>query len=261
MYDVDDALWRRDSFVDHDRLSRRVYRRFLNNLAAADTILAGNHFLRDWIAQHVDPINIRLIPTCVNTAAYTPRFEPDEKESDQPFTLAWIGSASTMQALEQRADLFEHLGRTCEPVRLRVIADACPRFDRLDTEAVAWSPTTEADALAGADVGVSWLPDDDWSRGKCGLKILQYMAAGLPVIANPVGVHPEMIEHERSGFLASTADEWTDAVRTLERDPDRRVAMGRRAREIVEARYDVRQWIGVFERALTGASPAMKATA
>ena len=104
-------------------------------------------------------------------------------------------------------------------VRLRMICDRFLRFDSLPVVDVPWSEATEAADVAAADVGISWIPDDLWSRGKCGLKVLQYQAAGLPVVANPVGVHPEMIRPGVDGFLASTPDEWVEAVRTAGRRP------------------------------------------
>ena len=69
-----------------------------------------------------------------------------------------------------------------------------------------WSRETETAELAEGDIGIAYMPDDSWSLGKCGLKVLQYMAAGLPVVANPVGVHREMIVHGETGFLADTPE-------------------------------------------------------
>ena len=116
--------------------------------------------------------------------------------------------------------------------------------------AIPWSEATEAEALASGDVGISWIPDDLWSRGKCGLKVLQYQAAGLPVVANPVGVHPEMIEPGVSGFLATTADEWVDAVKALADRPFTRRRMGRAARASVVSRYSVEAWAPAFLAAI-----------
>ena len=115
----------------------------------------------------------------------------------------------------------------------------CPGFD---LELSNWSSATEATDLALADVGISWLPDDLWSQGKCGLKVLQYMAAGLPVIANPVGIHRELIEHGRTGFLAETRQEWAQAAALLADDPALRRRMGQRARERVAAAYSTASW-------------------
>jgi glycosyltransferase involved in cell wall biosynthesis len=104
---------------------------------------------------------------------------------------------------------------------------------------VRWSSATEAQELASADLGVSWVPNDRWSRGKCGLKILQYMAAGLPVIANPVGVQSEMVRHGENGFLVRTPEEWIEAVGLLSRDPELRRQMGLAGRWLVEREFSV----------------------
>src|SRR5207249_4095705 len=109
----------------------------------------------------------------------------------------------------------------------------CDQFLRLRHLPVIdcpWTEAGEAAALASADIGISWLPDDPWSRGKCGLKVLQYMAAGLPVVANAVGVHAELVSHGQTGFLVETPQEWAEAVRTLAQDPRLRRRMGRAGR-------------------------------
>jgi hypothetical protein len=122
--------------------------------------------------------------------------------------------------------------------------------------AVPWASATEATALAAGDVGITWIPDDLWSRGKCGLKVLQYQAAGLPVLANPVGVHPAMIDHGRTGILADTFDAWVEAIRALAADPERRRRMGAAARTAVAANYSVAVWADRFVDAVTGAAGA-----
>jgi glycosyltransferase involved in cell wall biosynthesis len=100
--------------------------------------------------------------------------------------------------------------------------------------------------VAGGDIGINWLPDDDWSRGKCGLRVLQYMAAGLPVVANPVGMNREMVVDGRTGFLASTPGQWADAVARLAADPALRRRMGAEGRRLVQKRFSVEVWGSVF---------------
>ena len=106
--------------------------------------------------------------------------------------------------------------------------------------------------MATSDIGISWLPDDTWSQGKCGLKVLQYMAAGLPVVANPVGVQAEMVRHGETGFLAETPDQWAEAVGRLARDPALRRTMGRAGRRRVETGFSVAfgagRWLEVLRR-------------
>jgi glycosyltransferase involved in cell wall biosynthesis len=105
--------------------------------------------------------------------------------------------------------------------------------------------------LAAADIGISWVPDDDWSRGKCGLKVLQYMAAGLPVVANPVGVHAEMVRHGETGFLAQTPAQWVEAMNCLVHDPPLRRRMGQAGRQRVEEVFSVsigaRRWLVLLD--------------
>jgi glycosyltransferase involved in cell wall biosynthesis len=153
--------------------------------------------------------------------------------------LVWIGSASTLQGLERARPLLEPIGAAVPGVRLKLIADRSLTFQHLPVDPCPWSEATEAAEVATADVGISWLPDDDWSRGKCGLKVLQYMAAGLPVVANPVGVQAELVRHGESGYLATTPREWVEAVTRLARDPDLRRRFGAAGRRRVEAEFSV----------------------
>ena len=139
----------------------------------------------------------------------------------------------------------EHLtaiGHRLPDMTLRVICDALPRLSGLRTELRPWSSNSEAAELADADIGISWLCDDLWGQGKCGLKVLQYMAAGLPVVANSVGVHRKMIVHGESGFLVDTPEEWAEAVARLAENPSLRQRMGAAARRTVESDYDVHCW-------------------
>ena len=102
-----------------------------------------------------------------------------------------------------------------------------------------WTHESEAYELASADIGISWLPDDSWSAGKCGLKVLQYMAAGLPVVANPVGVQADLVRHGESGFLVQTPQQWVDAVGRLAHDPALRQRMGKAGRQRVAGEFSV----------------------
>ncbi len=115
---------------------------------------------------------------------------------------------------------------------MRVVCDRFPDLGRMPVVPIPWSEANEADDLAAGDVGVSWIPDDVWSRGKCGLKVLQYQAAGLPVLANPVGVHPAMIQPGRNGWLPATSAEWLECIRNLQQDLELRRRLGRASRPL-----------------------------
>jgi glycosyltransferase involved in cell wall biosynthesis len=165
--------------------------------------------------------------------------------------LVWIGSSSTLQGLKQIAPILDGIGRKCPGLRLKIVCDSFLQLEHLPIDPVRWSQQHEGSELASADIGISWIPDDDWSRGKCGLKLLQYMAAELPVIANPVGVHAEMVIPGETGFLASTAEEWLVAVLRLARDAGLRQRMGQAGRRRLESCYSVaagaRLWRGVLD--------------
>lgn len=260
VFDFDDAVLYRDSYDRRGPHSRRRADRFARTVRSADTVIAGNDFLADCaLRAGARPERVQVIPTCIETAKYGPAPRADDTPR---LDLVWIGSSSTLQGLEQRRALWERIGREVPGVRLRVICDRFPAFDGLPVVVVPWSEATEAADLAAGDVGISWVPDDLWSRGKCGLKVLQYQAAGLPVLANPVGVHPEVIEPGVSGFLPKTDDEWVEAVRVLASDPRLRTRMRLAARANVDAYYSVAAWSAAFVAALAepGASiPAPRA--
>jgi hypothetical protein len=134
-----------------------------------------------------------------------------------------------------------------------VICDQFPTLRKLPVVPVPWSEEWEARDLSAGQIGISWLPDDLWSRGKCGLKVLQYQAAGLPVVANPVGMHTELIEPGVTGFLPETPDEWVGAVRTLAADVRLRWRMGRLAQQRMASGFSVAAWADSFASAVTGA--------
>ena len=253
IFDFDDAVLYRDSYDRRGPHHRRRSDRFQRTVQEADEVIAGNAFLADCaLDAGARPDRVRVIPTCIETKLATPASGPRRGPGVE---LVWIGSASTMTGLARQRPLWERIGREVPGVRLRMVCDHFLRFDALPVVDVPWAEATEAADVASADIGISWVPDDLWSRGKCGLKVLQYQAAGLPVVANPVGVHPEMIRSGVDGLLASTPDEWVDSIRRLAEDRDLRLEMGRAARASLEANYSVDSWAPAFVSAVAGAGP------
>jgi glycosyltransferase involved in cell wall biosynthesis len=253
LFDFDDAVFLRDSFAAKGLHSRRRLKRFARTIAHADVVIAGNAFLQDEAARWNNRRCIHVIPTCVDPDRY-PVAEP--QRAGDGVELVWIGSSSTLEGLKAIRPMLEHLGQNWPGLRLKVICDRFLTVNHLPVVPCRWSEATEADDLARADIGVSWAPNDAWSRGKCGLKVLQYMAAGLPVIANPVGVQAEMVRHGESGYLASTPDEWSAAVGRLMHDPSLRRHMGEAGRRRVEQDFSVAAgaawWIDVLETLRAG---------
>jgi glycosyltransferase involved in cell wall biosynthesis len=235
IFDFDDAVFGRDSYHPEGIICPQRERQFQMIISVADEIIAGNGFLGEQaVVGGATPHKVHVIPTCVDPARYM--LAPHRAK--QNLDLVWIGSSSTLKGLEQRRELFEQLEKRFSTMRLRVICDRFPNFANPPIVPIQWSQESEAVELATSDIGINLVPDDRWSRGKCGLKILQYYAAGLPVIANSVGVHTEMIKTGVTGILADTSEQWIDAIRTLS-DPATRRFMGEAARALVEQRYAV----------------------
>jgi glycosyltransferase involved in cell wall biosynthesis len=256
VFDFDDAVFLRDSYDRRGPHSTRRQNRFGAIVRTADVVIAGNDFLAD-CATRAGTLASRvcMIPTCIDPANY-PEPGPHRAvgHSNGHVDLVWIGSSSTLKGLEREKPIWNRLGREIPGLRLRVICDRFPRFESLPIVPVPWAREWEAHDLAAGQIGIGLLPDDLWSRGKCGLKVLQYQAARLPTVANPVGTQAEMIEPGRTGFLPVTSDQWVEAVQALVADPGLRERMGRLARQRVEAGFSVEAWSEVFVASVSGAA-------
>ena len=262
LFDFDDAVFLRDSYAAQGLHDPRRLRRFIGMIRAADAVIAGNSFLAEQAARWVNGQLVQVIPTCVEPKHY-PVAQP--RQSSEPggiswerdgvstptIELVWVGSSSTLQGLQAIAPLLEEIGRQVPGVRLKLLCDRFLTLRHLPVLPVLWTEANEAEEIARADIGISWLPDDAWSRGKCGLKILQYLAAGLPVIANPVGIQTELVRHGETGFLARTPAQWIEAVRQLASDAELRRRMGQAGRRLVEEHYSVAvgaaRWVQLLE--------------
>jgi len=171
----------------------------------------------------------------VDTNAYGPAAGP---RPSAPVSIGWIGSPSTWPFVKPLVPLLVDAAKRHD-LAVRVVGagpqtEAPPRFEFLP-----WSERQEIALIQGMDIGIMPLPDEPWARGKCGYKLIQYMACGLPVIASPVGVNCDIVEHGVDGFLASTPQDWAEAIGTLANDADLRRAMGEAGRAKIERAYSL----------------------
>jgi glycosyltransferase involved in cell wall biosynthesis len=235
VFDYDDAVWLRDSYSAKGLHDPKRAARFRATVRACDVVVAGNEFLAAEARKFVPADRVRVIPTCVEPAHYTPA----RHEAREAFRMVWVGSSSTLQGLERFGETLSAIGRAIPGARLKLVCDRFAQFPPLPVDCAPWNESTEAQEIAACDAGIGWVPDDDWSRGKCGLKVLQYQAAGLPVIANPVGVQSDFVRAGATGFLARTTDEWVQAARALAADAALRARLGAAGRVQVKERYSV----------------------
>lgn len=216
IFTFDDAIFAKSSGA----YSAGRERRFAVTLPLCDSIWAGNNYLADKARQFNS--QVKTIPTALDPERYNIQIEKPSSTLD----LVWIGSKSTKKHLITALPALEAAATSLPTLRLKIIADFSLESDKLEILPIQWSPESEAQELASAHIGIAPLPDNAFTRGKCGLKVLQYMAAGLPVISSPTGVNKDMVEHNISGLLAANNQEWVDAIQQLAQDASLRSTMG-----------------------------------
>lgn len=244
LYDVDDAVFLRDSNSPKEPLSHYRLAKFWATIQMADALLVGNSFLAKESAKYAPEEKIHRVPTCIDLRRYKTSSEHTRVGSD--VRLVWIGSETTLPSLEYVEPGLDQVKQRYPGAEFRIICDQFPNFSGLRLVKRLWSEATEAEEIAKADIGISWLPNHPWSLGKCGLKVLQYMAAGLPVVANPMGMHAQLVRHGETGFLVNTAEEFAQAVSQLADSPSLRRRMGKAGRELVRKEYSVGRWSNKF---------------
>ncbi len=232
VFEMDDAIY----------LTRGHQRKMPVLFRMASGVIVGNNRLAAYAAQFSSRVNV--VPTVVDTARFLPK--PVEgatrrTDGDDPITLVWIGLACNLKYLNVLAPALRRLQERYR-VKLRVVCSEPPVLPGVDIEFRSWEWQREVEDLQDATIGVMPLEDTEWARGKCGLKLLQYLAVGLPAVASPVGVNGEILVNGENGFLASTAQEWYERLELLCRDPQLRTRMGQAGRRTVETRYSLAVW-------------------
>jgi glycosyltransferase involved in cell wall biosynthesis len=256
VFDLDDALFHRDRDQEGRFVRWKLASRFWATMRAADLVIVGNDYLRRQAEAYVDPARVHVVPTCVDPRQY---LLARHEAIGGDVRLAWIGQTCTLQGMSGAGECLSTAGQALPGLTLRLVCDTKIDVEDLDVELCPWSAATESRDLATADIGISWLADIPFNRGKCGLKVLQYMAAGLPVVANPIGVTPQLVIHGKTGFLAATPAEWADAIARLAANPDLRRKMGAAGRKIVEDCYSVKVWSPRIAGLIHDAASAQKA--
>ena len=243
-FDLDDAIMRQRREIG--RVSTWLkHRRFLATAKATDRVVAGNPTLAEEFRQL--GCEVTILPTMVRPDDYRVK---QHVQTDSP-ALVWIGSKSTLPYLQQWMPAIERASEKVRKLRVITIANDTVKSDRVKVEHIPWTLEGEADALVSGDIGIAPTPIDPWTIGKCGFKIIQYMASGLPVIASPVGLNSEIVEHGVNGFLADTDEQWIEAIERLTSDRELRHQMGEAGRQKALREFDVRIAGEVWEQLLS----------
>lgn len=232
--DYDDAVFHN---YDLHRLAavRQIYsRRLVGLMARAALVVSGN----DYLAQRARDAGapwVEVLPTVIDLERYPAPPPKATLPGGSVAKIVWIGSPSTVHYLQLLVEPLQQLAQRV-PFVLRVIGSEMT-IPGVRVECVRWMEDTEVACIMECDIGVMPLLDSPWERGKCGYKLIQYMACGLPVLASPIGVNTHIVQPAVNGLLASDANSWVDALERLLEDAPLRAQMGVAGRQRVEQTY------------------------
>lgn len=257
LYDFDDAIWQ-PNVSEANRLLG-----FLKNprktevqIAQADYVLAGNAYLAEYARRFNE--RVEVFPTTVDTDHHRPLEVPRSRPG---VCIGWSGSQTTYDLhFPLIVPVLDRLlKRYGDGIYLKVIGTHTDRFPQLQALSVPWQAATEVEDMAEFDIGIMPLPNDEWSRGKCGLKGLTYMAMGIPTLMAPVGVNPEIITNGQNGYLPATDAEWENRLAALIDSEGLRHQMGEAGRQTVLERYSVvanrARYLAIFNALARGELP------
>ena len=230
--EMDDAIY----------LTRGHERKMPVLFSRATGVIVGNDRLAAYASQYASRVTV--VPTVVDTERFVPppvRSTVARDQGDHRITIVWIGLAYNLKYLDVLAPALRRLQQQYR-LKLRVVCSEPPVLPGVDIEFRPWEWQREVENLQDATIGVMPLEDTEWARGKCALKLLQYLAVGLPAVASPVGVNCDILVNGDNGLLASTEEEWYVRLELLCRDPQLRARMGQAGRRTVETRYSLAVW-------------------
>ncbi|MCD9047151.1 glycosyltransferase family 4 protein [Luteimonas sp. MHLX1A] len=238
--DFDDAI-----FHNYDLHRRRWVRRLLGDridrlMAGTSLVVAGNRYLAERAAKAGAP-KVEVVPTVIDLERYPPvslRREPDHIPR-----IVWVGSSTTTQYLQDLAAPLRMLSAR-HSFKLRVIGPGDIDMPGVDVERMDWTEESEVASIQQCDIGVMPLQDTPWELGKCGYKLIQYMACGLPVVASRVGANIDIVREGKNGFLASDAEEWIVLLERLLVDAPLRHRLGATGRQRVEQEFSLQSQAG-----------------
>ena len=230
IYDFDDAVM--FDPANPQKPHGKKFKKFAATVKMADKIIAGNSYLADF-AKKINN-NTVVLPTGLDISEY----EVEKNRLDGKIRLVWIGTGSNLIYLKQISETLEQIGSGYKEVVLRIICNEFFDLANMPVEKIQWSLENQVRNLVNSDIGLAPLPDDNFTKGKCGFKILQYAAASLPVVASPVGVNAELVRDGINGFIAENSQQWSDGIRRLIESPELRRKMGQAAKKTSKD-YDV----------------------
>lgn len=236
VYDFDDAIWLNDiSTGNHNLKWLKNSKKTSQIIALSSLTIVGNKFLYDYAKKYNK--NVTIIPTSINTNYHCPK---GAKKKNDSVCIGWTGSVTTLKHFERAIPFLKKIKEIYkEKVIFKLIVDIDYSVPELDLKNTKWKKETEIAELNGIDIGIMPLPNDDWSKGKCGFKGLQYMSLEKATVMSPVGVNNEIIEHGINGFLADSDEEWLEILKKLIDSENLRTRIGKAGRETIVEKYSL----------------------
>jgi glycosyltransferase involved in cell wall biosynthesis len=235
VFDVDDAVWLHRPFGKEAVIS--VAKR-------ADIIIAGNNYIARWFEPYSQRIHV--VPTAIDTERFKPK-DPLLNLENERFTIGWIGSSSNLKYLVSIEHCMKRFMVEHPDSEIVVISDKSPNLKNLPADRfryIPWSEDIEVAALMGMDVGIMPLPENEWTKGKCSFKMLQYMACEIPVIVSPVGMNTELLAQGKLGLAAVTDSDWHDGLSFFYKNRNLAKDYGRAGRVVAEKYYSKKRILG-----------------
>lgn len=247
IYDFDDAVWLPNYSDSNARFHRlKAYWKIKYIIKWADKVTAGNQYLANYAKKYND--NVSVIPTTLDLINV---HNVKADQNKRPLTIVWTGTHTTMAYLEPILPVFRKLESKFD-IMFKVISNEKPSFDLKCLKYVPWNKETEIADLSDAHIGIMPMQDNEWSKGKCGFKGLQYMALCIPAVMSPVGVNTSIVEDKVNGFLCSTPEEWLTTLTALLENDDLRSNVGIKGYDTVNKYYSLEankhKYIELFDR-------------
>ncbi len=236
VFDFDDAIWMQQPNVKRSLHFLKKPSKTKDIIRMADAVLAGNAFLHDYAIPYNN--NVIMFPTVVDTTYFTKQSASNKKKDS--ICIGWSGSHTTINHFKYLEKVLLRLkAKYQEKINILVFGDADYEHEQLGTKGIAWKKEIEREILSSFDIGIMPLEENEWERGKCGMKALLYMASEVATIASPVGVNKEIIEHQKDGLLAHSEEEWFSALSLLIENEEVRNSIALEGRKTIEKRYAV----------------------
>lgn len=238
VFDFDDSIW-----LENVSNANKLFKWLKNPnktkkiISFSDLIFSGNEYLSNYASRFNK--NTVIIPTTIDTEMYQNNFN----NNNNKIIIGWSGSITTIQHFEYALPFLKKIFHKYKnTIEIKVIGDGSYVNENLKIKALPWCKETEIKDLCSFDIGIMPLPNNEWAKGKCGLKGLQYMALGIPAILSAVGVNNDIIDDGKNGFLAKNNDEFESKLELLINSKKLRLQLGENGKKTVEEKYSVNAW-------------------